>query len=252
MGRFTLLASLALLALLVFGQETSDDTIAPITENNPSRVTFQAVLQSGKPVQGQITGVSNDNGTGVSFSVNFFSFPDVALGPFNYHIHQYPIPSSGNCTAAGGHLSPFGRADTPPCDPINPQTCQPGDLSGKHGNISQLASASAPDGAEKYTRAINSFQAMYLDLYLSTDTNNVAFFGNRSVVVHAANGTRLNCANFTQMMPAETFGGDGSGDPTSSESSTPTENAAGNALAVAKGQVSVALMLLVGALVCAI
>jgi hypothetical protein len=83
MNSFTFLASLALLALLVFGQETGDSTIAPITEDNPSRVTFQGVLQSGKPVQGQITGVSNDNGTGVSFSINFFSFPDVSLGPFS-------------------------------------------------------------------------------------------------------------------------------------------------------------------------
>jgi hypothetical protein len=99
---------------------------------------------------------------------------------------------------------------------------------------------------------MNSFQARYLDLYLSTDTNNVAFFGNRSVVVHAANGTRLNCANFTQMMPAETFGGSGSGNTTSSGSSTPTPNAAINGMAIARGQFSVALMLLVGALVCGI
>ncbi|EXJ58687.1 hypothetical protein A1O7_06116 [Cladophialophora yegresii CBS 114405] len=237
------LANLALLTSLVFAQGTSDSTIAPITENNPSRVTFQGVFQSGKPVQGQITGVSNDNGTGVSFSVNFFSFPDVGLGPFNYHIHQYPIPPSGNCTAAGGHLSPFGRPDSPPCDPINPQTCQPGDLSGKHGNISQLASASAPDDSDNGPRATNSFQAMYLDLYLSTDPNSVAFFGNRSVVVHAANGTRLNCANFTQMMPSETFGGTGSG------GSTSTQTAASNGSAMTMAPVSVALMLLVAVLV---
>ncbi|OCT51681.1 Cell surface superoxide dismutase [Cu-Zn] 4 [Cladophialophora carrionii] len=245
----TFLATLALQTIVVFAQGTNDGAIAPIPENNPSRVTFQGVFQSGKPVQGQITGVSNDNGTGVSFSVNFFSFPDVGLGPFNYHIHEYPIPPSGNCTAAGGHLSPFGRSDTPPCDPVNPQTCQPGDLSGKHGNISQLAYASAPDGSENSPRATNTFQAMYLELYLSTDPNNAAFFGNRSVVVHAANGTRLNCANFTQMMPTETFGGTGSGNTTSSGGSTSTQSAASNGSARVMAPASLALMLLVGALV---
>ena len=262
----------------VLAQETSNSTNAPVTENNPIRVTFQAVLQVGKPVQGQLTGVSNDNGTGVNFNINFFQFPDVALGPFSksflnpsslhlpirlstsqrgcanwsdhvnvdYHVHEYPVPSSGNCTAAGGHLSPFGRLDTPPCDSEHPETCQPGDLSGKHGNISQLTSSTAPDGGgDTNIFQVASFQAKYLELYLSTDPNNAVFFGNRSVVVHAANGTRLNCANFTQMMPTSSFGaGNGSGNATTTGtagSSTPTHNNAISGLEVIKTQAFLAL-----------
>lgn len=77
--------SLLLLVISVAAQE-NDGTSAPVTENNPARVTFQAVLQVSKPVQGQVTGVSSDNGTGVNFNINFFSFPDVSLGPFSTFI----------------------------------------------------------------------------------------------------------------------------------------------------------------------
>ena len=270
MALLTFLACVLFVAISALAQ--NDTSIALITENNPTGVTFQAILQVGKPVQGQITGVSNENGTGVNFNVNFFSFPDVSLGPFSkspllrsvltfsscllliaskkcadnvnsgYHIHQYPINPSGNCTTAGGHLSPFGRTDTPACDDIHPETCQPGDLSGKHGTISQLAQATAPDGSGESTAAVASFQARYLELYVSTDSSNVAYFGNRSVVVHAANGTRLNCANFTQQMSSETFGNTGGNNATnttnttnttSTASSTPTHGGAASSMPAA-------------------
>ncbi|KAK5305820.1 Cell surface superoxide dismutase [Cu-Zn] 4 [Exophiala xenobiotica] len=171
MNLLTFILSCALLALSVLAQSSTD---APITENNPTKATFQAVLQENKPVQGQITGVSNDNGTGVAFNINFFDFPDASAGPFLYHIHVLPVPQDGNCTGTLGHLTPYGRNDTPPCDATQPSTCQPGDLSGKHGTIADTA-------REK------NFQLTYLDLYLSTDPQSPAFFGNRSVVVHAAN-----------------------------------------------------------------
>lgn len=111
-----------------------------------------------------------------------------------YHIHVNPIPEDGNCSGAGGHLSPYGREDTPECDADDPATCQPGDLSGKHGPIDNTADES-------------SFQRRYLDLYLSTNPESASFFGNRSVVVHALNGIRLNCANFTQQWPANNGSG---------------------------------------------
>jgi hypothetical protein len=74
-----MLAPLFLFALASLAQNTT----APVTQNNPSRATFQAVLQTNKPVQGLITGVSGDNGTGVNFNINFFSFPDISAGPFS-------------------------------------------------------------------------------------------------------------------------------------------------------------------------
>jgi Copper/zinc superoxide dismutase (SODC) len=97
-----------------------------------------------------------------------------------YHIHDQPVPASGNCTATLAHLDPYVRGEEPPCDPTAPQTCQVGDLSGKYGKIP----------------GTGSFQASYLDLYTSTAQGPASFFGNRSIVVHAANKTRLTCANF--------------------------------------------------------
>jgi hypothetical protein len=52
-----------------------------------------------------------------------------------YHIHEKPVPSDGNCTGTGAHLDPYKRGETPPCDSSKPETCQTGDLAGKHGKI---------------------------------------------------------------------------------------------------------------------
>lgn len=47
----------------------------------------------------------------------------------------------------------------------------------------------------------------YSDLYLSTQQGPASFFGNRSIVVHSNNATRLNCANFTLVAGNATIGG---------------------------------------------
>lgn len=52
-----------------------------------------------------------------------------------YHIHEEPVPKDGNCTDTEAHLDPFQRGEVPACDPDLPQTCQVGDLAGKHGAI---------------------------------------------------------------------------------------------------------------------
>ena len=52
-----------------------------------------------------------------------------------YHIHVAPVPSNGNCSATGAHLDPYMRGAIPPCEVGKPETCQVGDLAGKHGNI---------------------------------------------------------------------------------------------------------------------
>lgn len=52
-----------------------------------------------------------------------------------YHIHQQQVPPDGNCDETGAHLDPFERGEMPPCNPDLPQTCQVGDLAGKHGAI---------------------------------------------------------------------------------------------------------------------
>ena len=65
-----------------------------------------------------------------------------------------------------------------------------GDLAGKHGHITS-----------------DPWQKFYLDLFTSTTPGSQAFFGNRSVVIHSADKTRLTCANFEVVPCAE--GGDG-------------------------------------------
>lgn len=46
-----------------------------------------------------------------------------------------PVPTDGNCTATEAHLDPYIRGEIPPCDNTQPETCQVGDLTGKHGNV---------------------------------------------------------------------------------------------------------------------
>lgn len=55
-----------------------------------------------------------------------------------YHIHESPVPIDGDCNGTGAHLDPFERGEMPPCDPDLPQTCQVGDLAGKHGAITSM------------------------------------------------------------------------------------------------------------------
>lgn len=154
---------------------------AAVVTDNPIGDVYSAVLpeSSRTSIRGYISGSSED-GTGVRFNVSFTGFPDLSLGPFIYHIHDQPISSDGNCTTAKAHQDPYIRGEIPPCDPTKPQTCQVGDLSGKYGNITT-----------------SSYSTSYVDLYASTKQGIGAFFGNRSIVVHTANTTRLTCANFT-------------------------------------------------------
>jgi len=38
-----------------------------------------------------------------------------------------------------------------------------------------------------------------MELYLSTDPSSPYFFGDKSIVIHSMNTTRLTCANFTMV-----------------------------------------------------
>jgi hypothetical protein len=121
-----------------------------------------------------------------------------------YHIHAFPVPLDGNCSGTLGHLDPFVRGETPSCNASDPQTCQVGDLSGKHGNITTSGSFQTTyvclltlhiilPGPILTLLTLSS----YLDLYATTEEGLGSFFGNRSIVVHTQNKTRLNCANFS-------------------------------------------------------
>ena len=128
---------------------------AAITQNNPQCVTYNATLPSTGSVRGYVAATANANGTGVFFNVYLTGLPSESLGPFCkslyehlpfrlqfsdhacavYHIHDLPVPADGNCTATAAHLDPYIRGEIPPCDNTQPETCQVGDLTGKHGNV---------------------------------------------------------------------------------------------------------------------
>ncbi|POS87611.1 hypothetical protein EPUL_003061 [Erysiphe pulchra] len=121
------------------------------------------------------------DGIGVIFKVNFTGLP-FGQGPFAYHVHVDPVPSDGNCTGTLGHLDPYIRGEDVACQKSLPQTCQVGDLAGKHGKITE-----------------DPFTASYVDDFASTVMGIGAFLGNRSIVIHNVNRTRLTCANFTTL-----------------------------------------------------
>ncbi|KAI9839845.1 MAG: hypothetical protein M1819_000035 [Sarea resinae] len=164
---------------------------ASIVTDNPVGVTYKATLPNKNTtgIRGSVSGTANSNGTGVVFTVDLSGFPSSG-GPFLYHIHSTPVPTDGNCTGTLGHLDPTERGEMPSCDPTQPETCQVGDLAGKHGKITT-----------------SPFTASYLDLYPSTKEGIGAFFGNRSLVVHFGNTTRITCANFT--LVSNSTGGNG-------------------------------------------
>ncbi|KAL7794500.1 superoxide dismutase [Trichoderma ceciliae] len=178
---------LAVLSTVVLGCAATID--APVVAGNPHGVEYKATLP-GKSffsdaslvgyVKGSVSAVAAPGGKGVKFTVQFENFPKKG-GPFMYHIHEEPA-TNGNCTSTLAHLDPYHRGETPACDASKPESCQVGDLSGKYGKITS-----------------DPYLAEYFDLYTSLQPGSPAFFGNRSIVVHYANKTRLTCANFAKL-----------------------------------------------------
>ncbi|KAF2100412.1 Cu,Zn superoxide dismutase-like protein [Rhizodiscina lignyota] len=156
-------------------------TDAKVNCNNPPDAQYIVNMTPSKNagIDAQIVAQTGPDGC-TNFVVNINGNPPAQVAPYLYHIHELPVPSDGNCTATLGHLDPYGRGETPPCDASQPQTCQVGDLSGKHGSIASLP----------------GFSAHYTDKYVSLVSGNPSFLGNRSIVIHYNNLTRIACANF--------------------------------------------------------
>ncbi|PHH71441.1 hypothetical protein CDD80_5283 [Ophiocordyceps camponoti-rufipedis] len=210
--RAALLATASLSAGLVAAQGTQS---APVIKGNPSSASFEAKLPAeaftagslNGNIKGSIKASTPADGVGVEFKVQFENLPKEG-GPFVYHIHEEPVPADGNCTKTLTHLDPYKRGEDPPCEKSRPETCQVGDLSGKHG---------------KPNSNTTTFIATYVDPFLSTSPESNAFFGNRSFVIHFANKTRITCANFESIGAAapvgpSTGGGESSANSTSAGS----------------------------------
>ncbi|KAI4729370.1 hypothetical protein E4T49_02850 [Aureobasidium sp. EXF-10728] len=184
----SLLKTVAAIAVLATAVTAQSDTTpvtgklgnATVQKNNPAGVAYIATLSpnSKSNISGNVLALTSSDMVGVNFQIALTGLPSEG-GPFLYHIHDYPVPADGNCTATGAHVDPFVRGEAPPCDASSPATCQVGDLSGKHGKPTNM-----------------TFSATYVDQYVSTIPGDGAFMGNRSIVIHFANKTRIACANF--------------------------------------------------------
>lgn len=206
---------------------------AQVQSNLPTG-TYVATLPSvmynpgiGATISGSISGAASSNGTGVMFRVDFSGFPSLAdYGPFVYHIHDKPVPSDGNCTETLAHLDPTNRGEYIPCTASNPSSCQAGDLAGKHGKIEAI-----------------SFTANYVDMYLSTDPASAYFFGDKSIVLHTRNTTRLICANFVLAGGSgNATGGNGPSGIQGTSTSTTFGSSASRVTATFAGALCVALL----------
>ncbi|KAG0368705.1 hypothetical protein BC939DRAFT_439549 [Gamsiella multidivaricata] len=135
---------------------------------------------------------------------------------FEYHIHDFPVGPNNNCTATGAHLDPAKVGVAKPCDPTDLNTCQTGDLAGKHGPLVPVNNATGE------IPTIN-----YIDSQLNF-TGDGAMVG-RSIVIHN-NGTRIGCANLVvdgYTVPTTTSSaGAGAGTSTSSPTASSKPNSA--------------------------
>ncbi|KAJ4295988.1 hypothetical protein N0V88_004690 [Collariella sp. IMI 366227] len=194
------------------GSETGKLGDAEVVANNPPGVVYRATLPesaffkpaypNGGNIKGEVSAVANPDGAGVLFNLKLSNLPKIGA-PLPYHLHVAPVPDNGNCTATLAHLDPYIRGEATSCNFDAPETCQVGDLSGKHGEVP----------ADQ-----DSWETSYVDLYASTLEGIGAFFGNRSIVFHYPNKTRITCASFEEII-------DDSDDDTSSSSRSPSGTA---------------------------
>lgn len=156
-----------------------------VTDNPTGAMAEARLIPTGdSQIQGYVRARSGGSASApINMEINISGLPSSG-GPFLYHIHVDPVPEDGNCTSTLGHLDPYIRGEDPPCDASAPQTCQVGDLSGKHGKIMGRSIATSYD-----------------EPYVSLRQGEGSYFANRSVVFHKSDKTRIACANFAVVFP---------------------------------------------------
>ena len=119
-----------------------------------------------------------------------------------WHVHVYPVPGSGDCSAAGtgGHFDPL-VAD------YSAGEFEIGDLSGKWGNLNAPSLVNAKDAF------VGTGQGYVTDaeLPLSGDMSSLG----RSIVIHRSDGSRWACATIPMRITV-TFPDLGTGYPSGS------------------------------------
>ncbi|CAI6255890.1 unnamed protein product [Periconia digitata] len=150
---------------------------APVTNGNPQGVVYRADIdwldQNGIHGFFEVHSGKDGKGTDLNMGLNGLKGPGA---PYAYHIHEKPV-SGRDCNSTGGHLNPYKAPAK--CDASKRETCEVGDLSGKYGTID----------ATKYEEA-------FAEPYLSTNKEDKAFIGDKSIVFHDKDGKRVACASF--------------------------------------------------------
>ena len=104
-----------------------------------------------------------------------------------WHVHEYPVPSSGDCAGTGGHFDPKGvdyaGSEAPP-------PYEYGDLSGKWGKLNAPSAVSTNPAAKDYF--VGTSQGFVTDATLPL-SGPMSVLG-RSIVIHKADGSRWACA----------------------------------------------------------
>lgn len=203
-------------------------------QTNMPAATYRATMPPsmfndlvGTNITGYIEGVGSPSG--VKFTVSLMNLPSQPMyGPFAWHIHTMPVPADGNCTATMGHLDPTNRGELIMCDASQPQTCQAGDLAGKHGGK---------------IMASGNFSTSFFEPYLTTTSGSPFFFGGLAFVLHSTNTTRLTCANFVQTNG--TSSGNGTMMPSGTNSGVPQYTGAAGKISAGAGAL---VVLVAGAL----
>ncbi|KAF3931275.1 hypothetical protein ABW20_dc0108303 [Dactylellina cionopaga] len=156
----------------------------PVKKEPSASIVYEAKFSSSNVESAYLNFTAAADGPGVLVHICIKGINASEPGAYPYHIHNFVVGPSDNCAATGTHLDPYIKGDTVPCDTAAPETCQIGDLSGKHGNVPITA---AGDG---------NYCTSYVDKYLSLDKSDKAFIGDsRSVVIHSSKKTRLACGN---------------------------------------------------------
>ncbi|KAG0128454.1 hypothetical protein HOY82DRAFT_27415 [Tuber indicum] len=133
-----------------------------------------------------LTNFNNKTGVFVKLDLTVYHGDE---GLFKLSLYEAPVGGNGKCDGAKNVLDPFQRGDKPECDRKEPQTCQVGDLVGKHGEIPKF-------------QGVISVKQSFQDLYLSFRKEEKAFIGNGSVIVKNAEGDKIACANIMEVRGA--------------------------------------------------
>lgn len=151
------------------------------TINRTNTILASVDLKGPSGVSGLIRFTLQPGSESIQVNINVQGLSNInSTTSFPYHLHTNPISSDGNCSSAFGHLDPLHVTDSVICDPLVPQYCQIGDLSGRNGKL----------------MTNNSMNLTYIDPFLRMWPEDFSLLG-RSVVLHGLNSSRIACGNVT-------------------------------------------------------